>query len=374
MSHRKSTRRSVSYCPPAALLLAITTFGAATAAIAQDVSDLQKAKSPLVLDSQGSFVVGGQNVAKNAVDVGGAAPGHITIKQLYVEYMIPSGANKVPVVMIHGGGLSGKSFQTTPDGRMGWNEYFVRQGHPVYNVDQVARARSSFDPTVYNQVRAGLLSPSALPVITRTTDEAAWQNFRFGPSFGVAWPDEQFPVEHAADFSRQGTADLSATLTPATPPAISSPDSYQVLADLAIKLDGAVLMGHSQSSDFPLRAVLTNPAGIKGAIFLETTVPTRCLQFTDQEIAKLAAVPILFEFNDHLDQQPTGVLASFNNCKALVDKINAAGGDATMLHPAELGIHGNSHMVMLDKNNLQIADLILKWIDQHVGKKKVAKK
>jgi hypothetical protein len=140
MSHRKSTRRSVSYCPPAALLLAITTFGAATAAIAQDVSDLQKAKSPLVLDSQGSFVVGGQNVAKNAVDVGGAAPGHITIKQLYVEYMIPSGANKVPVVMIHGGGLSGKSFQTTPDGRMGWNEYFVRQGHPVYNVDQVARA------------------------------------------------------------------------------------------------------------------------------------------------------------------------------------------------------------------------------------------
>jgi pimeloyl-ACP methyl ester carboxylesterase len=273
-------------------------------------------------------------------------------------------------VMIHGGGLSGKSFQTTPDGRMGWNEYFVRQGHPVYNVDQVARARSSFDPTVYNQVRAGLLSPSALPVITRTTDEAAWQNFRFGPSFGVAWPDEQFPVEHAADFSRQGTADLSATLTPATPPAISSPDSYQVLADLAIKLDGAVLMGHSQSSDFPLRAVLTNPAGIKGAIFLETTVPTRCLQFTDQEIAKLAAVPILFEFNDHLDQQPTGVLASFNNCKALVDKINAAGGDATMLHPAELGIHGNSHMVMLDKNNLQIADLILKWIDEHVGKKR----
>jgi hypothetical protein len=233
-----------------------------------------------------------------------------------------------------------------------------------------SRARSSFDPTVYNQVRAGLLSPSALPVITRTTDEAAWQNFRFGPSFGVAWPDEQFPVEHAADFSRQGTADLSATLTPA----ISSPDSYQVLADLAIKLDGAVLMGHSQSSDFPLRAVLTNPAGIKGAIFLETTVPTRCLQFTDQEIAKLAAVPILFEFNDHLDQQPTGVLASFNNCKALVDKINAAGGDATMLHPAELGIHGNSHMVMLDKNNLQIADLILKWIDEHVGKKKVAKK
>ena len=64
----------------------------------------------------------------------------------------------------------------------------------------------------------------------------------------------------------------------------------------------------------------------------------------------------------------------FNNCKALIAKINAAGGDATMLHPAELGIHGNSHMVMLDKNNLQIADLILKWIDENVGKNKFAKK
>jgi hypothetical protein len=281
--------------------------------------------------------------------------------------MIPKHVRKVPVVIVHGGGLSGKSFETTPDGRMGWNEYFVRRGHPVYNVDQVSRARSGFNPTVFNKVRAGLLPPSALPNITRTSDEAAWQNFRFGPSFGVPWPDEQFPVEHAAEFSQQGIPDLNAILTPPTPPALSSPDSYKVLADLAIKLKGAVLMGHSESSDFPLRAVLTDSTGIKGAIFLETTVPARCLQFTDPEIAKLATVPILFEFNDHLDQQPAGVLASFKNCKALIAKINAAGGNATMLHPAELGIHGNSHMVMLDKNNLQIADLILRWMHDNIG-------
>ena len=33
-----------------------------------------------------------------------------------------------------------------------------------------------------------------------------------------------------------------------------------------------------------------------------------------------------------------------------------------------------SHMLMQDKNNLQIADLMLKWIDENVGKQKVAKK
>ncbi len=140
-----------------------------------------------------------------AGDIGaGKSCGHITINQMYVEYMIPQGATKVPVVMVHGGGLSGKSFETTPDGRMGWDEYFVRKGHPVYNVDQASRARSGFDPTVFNKVRAGILPPTALPTITRTSDEQAWLNFRFGPAFGVPCPDTQFPVEAADEFAKQG--------------------------------------------------------------------------------------------------------------------------------------------------------------------------
>ena len=44
--------------------------------------------------------------------------------------------------MLHGATLTGKSWETTPDGRMGWDEYFVRKGHPVYVPDQVGRGRS----------------------------------------------------------------------------------------------------------------------------------------------------------------------------------------------------------------------------------------
>jgi hypothetical protein len=40
-----------------------------------------------------------------------------------------------------------------------------------------------------------------------------------------------------------------------------------------------------------------------------------------------------------------------------------------MLSPSETGIRGNSHMIMQDKNNLQIADLILQWIDEQVSKR-----
>ena len=58
--------------------------------------------------------------------------------------------------------------------------------------------------------------------------------------------------------------------------------------------------------------------------------------------------------------------ASFESCQALIGRLKAAGGQAQMLSPCETGIRGNSHMIMQDKNNLQIADLILQWIDEQV--------
>ena len=146
---------------------------------------------------------------------------------------------------------------------------------PSTIVDQVWRARSGFDLTVFNKVRAGRLPPSALPNITRTSDEVAWQNFRFGPSFGVPL------AGHAV--SRRARGRVFEARDPrtliATPPAPNP--NYKALSDLAIKLKGAVLMGHSQSGRFPLDAALINSAGIKGVIFLETASAARCTLFTD---------------------------------------------------------------------------------------------
>jgi hypothetical protein len=77
-------------------------------------------------------------------------------------------------------------------------------------------------------------------------------------------------------------------------------------------------------------------------------------------------------FGDHRDT-PTGIgirpswQLSFDSCQTLIGRLKAAGGQAQMLSPTETGVRGNSHMIMQDKNNLQIADLILKWIDERVG-------
>src|SRR6266853_1130855 len=135
----------------------------ASSAVAQNKSKNEK---PLVLESQGSFFVGGEtkSLPAPAGARGGFGTGDITINQMYVQYQIPpNGDRHVPVVMVHGCCLSSKTWETTPDGRMGWNEYFVRKDRAVYLADQVSRARSGFDPTTINAVKAGALPPSQLP-------------------------------------------------------------------------------------------------------------------------------------------------------------------------------------------------------------------
>jgi len=129
-------------------------------------------------------------------------------------------------------------------------------------------------------------------------------------------------------------------------------------------------MGHSESGLYPLEAALTSATGMKGLILTEPPGGCGGTTYTDQQIATLATVPILVLFGDHLDT-PSPLINwqnAFNNCQAFIARVKAAHGNAQMLYPPDLGIHGNSHMFMLDKNNLQIADLVLKWTDQNVGK------
>jgi pimeloyl-ACP methyl ester carboxylesterase len=342
-------------------------LGPATGLEAQALKDLQTPDAPLVLKAQGSFFVGGEKADQTQAELGSLGPGgHITVNQMYVRYMVPQGGDgNVPVVMIHGATLTGKSWETTPDGRMGWDEYFVRKGHPVYVPDQVGRGRSGFNQAVFNNVRAGTAPAGDQAAWLRFSDEVVWPNFRFGSKPGAPFPDSQFPATAVDELAKQGVPDLNSGLPRPNP-------TLKALSDLATQLKGAVLMGHSQSGSFPLEAALLNPAAAKGLVLVE---PGRCPDtYTDQQITALATVPILVVFGDHRDT-PTGLptlptwQGRFEACQAMISRIKSAGGQAEMLAPPKRGIRGNSHMIMQDKNNLQIADLILQWIDVHVSRK-----
>jgi len=323
---------------------------------------------PLILKEQGSFFVGGENraVSQPATGLLPAQTGDITVNQMYVQYQIPmKGERHVPVVFVHGCCLSSKTWETTPDGRIGWSEYFVRKNRAVYLVDQVSRARSGFDPTPYTQVRSGLLANAQMPGILEATHQFAWTVFRFGPKFGEGYADEQFPLQAVDELYKQMIPDLNATL-----PQNPNP-TWTQMAALAAKLNGAVLVGHSESGFFPEEAALIDAKGIKGVVTIETRCETA---LTPMQIGTLAKIPTAIMFGDHLGDvtKPFSWMDALASCNTFVDQINKAGGDAQMLYLPAMGIKGNSHMLMQDKNSDQLADLLIGWIDHHVEARKSA--
>lgn len=325
--------------------------------------------APLTIKEQGSFFVGGETktVTQPAAGPIPAQTGDITVNQMYVQYQIPMrGDRHVPVVMVHGCCLSSKTWETTPDGRMGWSEYFVRKDRPVYLADQVSRARSGFDPTVFSDVRQGKLPPETMPAILDASHQVAWTVFRFGPKYGQAFADEQFPVQSVDELYKQMIPDLNATLRQDPNP------TWTDMAALAGKLHGAILMGHSESGFFPERAALIDPSGVRGIVSIEMPCAT---DLSAAQIATLAKIPTLVMFGDHLNDVsggPANWAQSFASCNAFVEQLKKAGGDAEMMHLPALGIKGNSHMLMQDKNSDQLADLVIAWIDRHVEGKRAA--
>ena len=290
------------------LLVAVTVLPFAAAGVTMADS--------LLLKEQGSFFVGGRTVYTDALTGSttgflgtGINTGNITVDQMYVQYQIPEGADShVPVVMVHGCCLARQSYETTPDGRMGWNEYFLRKHRAVYLPDQVSRARSGFDPTIYNEIKLGKRPPSDMPEIRTATHEIAWLLFRFGPSMGKAFSNEQFPVEAFDEFGKQVIPDLNGGL-----PAVN-PTWTNLRAGNQIKrrdLDGPLRIGFLSRA-----AALINPADIKASITIETVCPA----LTPEQISNLAKIPTLVVFGDHLDDvpsMPTMWKERFDSCAKL---------------------------------------------------------
>lgn len=278
----------------------------------------------MLLADEGVFFVNGKMVVSGyptAPEEGSPAPGHFIANQMYVHYRIPANLeHKFPVVMVHGSGLTGVTYETTPDGREGWGTYFTRKGFAVYVVDHPGRGRSGFDPTRVNQAKMGDGDLAKIAGgIPRWTLEASWPVFRFGPKYPQGYPDSQYPLEAAKALSAQGVPQAELLLEGAAfgtaPPA---------LAALLDKIGPAIVVVHSQSGPFADILVGQRPHLVRGVINIEgnqLTVPT------DDQIAAYRNVPDLELFGDYVDGNPgfTGQ-PRYDGRKAVVQRINAAGG------------------------------------------------
>ncbi|QRX84263.1 esterase [Glaciimonas sp. PAMC28666] len=314
---------------------------------------------PMMISRQGSFFVGGHDIFSDTLSTlpNYAASGTVTVDQMYVHYQVPVKAKPLSLTLIHGCCLTGKTWESTPDGRIGWDEYFVRKGYSTYVIDQAERGRSASDISTINSVKLGKTAPSQLPSIFAAGREDAWTIFRFGPEYQKVWPGVQFPMEALAEFWKQMVPDWSAALPTPNP-------TVPALSELAIKLGGTVLISHSQSGIYPFQAAAINTRDIRGIVAIE---PAAC-PAPGGDLTPYTKMPTLVLFGDNVDTSPRWS-PRLKLCRAFVEAANAAGGHAQLVVLPDLGIHGNTHMLMQDRNNLQIADWLLNWIDKHIDAK-----
>lgn len=316
---------------------------------------------PLALQEQGSFAVGG-TVLKNpgTFDPLKPTPAGQTFHgdHAYVTYQIPVTPRPLPLVFLHGAGQFSKTWGTTPDGREGFQNLFLRRRFAVYLLDQPRRAG------------AGRSTRPA--TVTPTPDEQVWFDiFRLG-----VWPDF-YP---GAQFSRDPEAlnQFSRQMAPNTGPFDMEVVSDAVAA-LFARIGPGVLVTHSQGGGpgwltaiktRQVRAVIAFEPG-SGFIFPEGEVPPPMPCATGPlagssvplwDFLQLTRIPIVIYYGDNIPEQPTANPGQDNWRVRLAmarlwrDAVNRYGGDVTLVHLPETGIRGNTHFPFSDLNNLEIAD------------------
>jgi pimeloyl-ACP methyl ester carboxylesterase len=373
------------------------------AAFANPYPPANQKRPPLVLQAHGIFWAGGEIV--NRTQSGTENSGDLKnlpynqqqylVGQAYVEYFIPqklrNGKNTLPIVMVPGGALIGVNFLTTPDGREGWAHYFLRRGFPVYVVDVPGRGRAGFMPDEFNSVRAGVTAPNSQAEI-RAWDSSAWLEWNTGPlpaptpAHGANDPScigndgrdpNSAPVYCNGNLmpalDSEGYKHWLAALVPEGP--VKGGSDAGLLAVMK-RVGPAIWLGHSQAGTTGGRLSNENPDLFKAVIGIEPqgacNLPPNA---SHKGVAKVAQFSI--HGINQVGRPDTGP------CLDTYAKIKAAGGDATYLslptlprtplfdRSPQAGIWGNDHIMMWNSNSDQIAELVLKWIEKHLEKKKV---
>jgi len=266
---------------------------------------------------------------------------------MYVQYFLPANEKGAyPLLMWHGGGLTGVTYETTPDGREGWLNYFLRKGWSVYNSDAVERGRAGW--AQYPDIFKGE------PVFLTTANP--FERFRIGDGAGSYDPDptkrklmpgSQFPNDGYENFVKQNV------------PRWTTTDDAIIAAYIAEidRVGPSIILFHSQAGSFGFKVAQARPDKVKALIAIEPAGVG-----DPAKVDVLKNIPTLIVYGDYIEKdsrwpkiRATGV--------AFAESIKAAGGSVDVVDLPQAGITGNSHMLMVDKNNAEVAALIQKWLE-----------
>jgi pimeloyl-ACP methyl ester carboxylesterase len=355
-----------------------------------------KTPEALSIASQGYLFAGGQySTGSNGQAMSG---------QLYAEFQIPSKrAHPWPIVMIHGGSQSGTNFTGTPDGREGWAQLFLREGYAVYVVDQPGRGRAAYEADLYG--------PATRVNLENTQKRfVAPERYKLWPQahLHTQWPGQGAPGDPVFDqfYASQIPSIQNFTLQQEL--------NRDAILALLEKIGPAILLTHSQSGAFGWPVADARPDLVKAIIAVEPNGPP----FFDVENISapdwfrdaaaearpwgITAVPLSYSppaatASDlviarqpnpdapdlarcwmqesparqlpNLQKFPILVLTSEASYHAPYDHCTVKFMEQAGVHPvwiklADVGIHGNGHMMMLEKNNQEIGLVMSRWLDK----------
>ncbi len=312
--------------------------------------------APLHLRDDRVFTVGGREIHTDhpgtSPITGSPGPGWFAVDHMYVHARVPVEVSGPPLVLVHGATGTGASFETTPDGREGWATWFARRGFPVFVVDHAGRGRSGFDPTPVNAARAG--EDVDLPNVFLGTKERLWVNTRVGPRYGEPFAGTRFPVGAFDRFAAFHVPNTETTL------ARGGETSIDDLVLLLEQIGPAVLIGHSQAGLYTLEVARRATRLVRAVVGIEGGARSVT---ADDARRHFTETPFLTVWGDH-SEGAAGVNGDERRmgCLSAVGHIRASGGDAEALMLPALGVEGNSHAMMIDDNNLEVAALVEAWI------------
>jgi pimeloyl-ACP methyl ester carboxylesterase len=351
----------------------------------------EKRHGEVITSRRGFFWVGVERVAG----------GHGTVPRgpMYVEWEEPADArHPVPLVLVHGGGGQGLDWLGRPGGLPGWTTYLVQEGYTVYVVDRPGHGRASFHPDVlgpmgepptYERAMARMTSAANGPMDHPTASlhtqwpgtgeigDPALDSFMAssGPmlaDWGAAHALEQ--ARGAELLDRIGPAVLITT-SAGGPMGWLTADARPELVRAIVALEplgppfaedpalGRSLEWGLTQAPLTYEPPITDPSKLR-RVTHDPPYPGRTPLILQEEPARslpnLRGIPIAIVSGEaswfaHQDGQT-------------VEFLKQAGCDAEHLRLAEHGVHGNGHLMMLEKNSREVLQVILDWLEAKVGR------
>ena len=352
-----------------ACLLGVTMLAGCTG---QESSAETVSSGSLTIAEQGMFSAGGTvTTSEGTFDVSNyytsreGSTSHVDHANVF--YQIPENETGLPMVFLHGYGQSRMGWMTTPDGRDGWSNLFLKMGHSVFLIDQPRRGEAGQTSV------AGTIS-------TEPSDQTWYTQFRIGTYLNGAFTyneGSQFPTGDDAlnQFFRQMTPDTGMDSVNGD----QNIDTTVVAQAVAATIDevyertgkDSILVTHSQGG-MPGWETARYTDHIAAIIAIEPGMAPE-VDSEDYQALLDKNIPIAFYYGDYIGEEYTDVPAAsmWAMMASTADTFHvaytAAGGKSTVIHLPDEGITGNDHFMFQDLNNDVIAEHVENWIQENVN-------